>query len=122
MKQYDKLIFELSKSGRRGYSLPQSSHTEYSLEELPSFARRSEEPLLPEVSEFDVVRHFTNLSNKNFGLDTGFYPLGSCTMKYNPKINEDMSNLEGFTAIHPLQPAESMQGAPELYYLSLIHI
>ena len=116
MKQYDKLIFELSKSGRRGYSLPQSSHTEYSLEELPSFARRSEEPLLPEVSEFDVVRHFTNLSNKNFGLDTGFYPLGSCTMKYNPKINEDMSNLEGFTAIHPLQPAESMQGALELYY------
>lgn len=116
MKQYDKLIFELSHEGRRGYSLPKNQHPEYSLGELPEYARRKSEPLLPEVSEFDVVRHFTNLSNKNFGLDTGFYPLGSCTMKYNPKINEEMASLPGFTKLHPLQPAKSVQGALELYY------
>ncbi|MGN0205916.1 MAG: aminomethyl-transferring glycine dehydrogenase subunit GcvPB [Muribaculaceae bacterium] len=116
MKQYDKLIFELSREGRRGYSLPENSHSEYSLDALPEWARRTDTPMLPEVSEFDVVRHFTNLSNKNFGLDTGFYPLGSCTMKYNPKINEEMASLPGFTGLHPLQPAASVQGALQLYY------
>ena len=116
MKQYDKLIFELSREGRRGYSLPDNSHSEYSLDALPEWARRTDTPMLPEVSEFDVVRHFTNLSNKNFGLDTGFYPLGSCTMKYNPKINEEMASLPGFTGLHPLQPAASVQGALQLYY------
>lgn len=116
MKQYDKLIFELSREGRRGYSLPENSHSEYTLDTLPEWARRTDTPMLPEVSEFDVVRHFTNLSNKNFGLDTGFYPLGSCTMKYNPKINEEMASLPGFTGLHPLQPAASVQGALQLYY------
>ncbi|MDD6005919.1 MAG: aminomethyl-transferring glycine dehydrogenase subunit GcvPB [Bacteroidales bacterium] len=116
MKQYDKLIFELSREGRRGYSLPENSHSEYTLDALPEWARRTDTPMLPEVSEFDVVRHFTNLSNKNFGLDTGFYPLGSCTMKYNPKINEEMASLPGFTGLHPLQPAASVQGALQLYY------
>ena len=116
MKQYDKLIFELSREGRRGYSLPENSHSEYTLDALPEWARRTDTPMLPEVSEFDVVRHFTNLSNKNFGLDTGFYPLGSCTMKYNPKINEEMASLPGFTVLHPLQPAASVQGALQLYY------
>ena len=116
MKQYDKLIFELSREGRRGYSLPENSHSEYTLDALPEWARRTDTPMLPEVSEFDVVRHFTNLSNKNFGLDTGFYPLGSCTMKYNPKINKEMASLPGFTGLHPLQPAASVQGALQLYY------
>ena len=116
MKQYDKLIFELSREGRRGYSLPENSHSEYTLDALPEWARRTDTPMLPEVSEFDVVRHFTNLSNKNFGLDTGFYPLGSCTMKYNPKINEEMASLPGFIGLHPLQPAASVQGALQLYY------
>lgn len=116
MIQYDKLIFELSREGRRGYSLPENSHSEYTLDALPEWARRTDTPMLPEVSEFDVVRHFTNLSNKNFGLDTGFYPLGSCTMKYNPKINEEMASLPGFTGLHPLQPAASVQGALQLYY------
>lgn len=116
MKQYDKLIFELSREGRRGFSLPENSHSEYTLDALPEWARRTDKPMLPEVSEFDVVRHFTNLSNKNFGLDTGFYPLGSCTMKYNPKINEEMASLPGFTGLHPLQPAQSVQGALQLYY------
>jgi glycine dehydrogenase subunit 2 len=71
---------------------------------------------LPEVSEVDVVRHFTNLSNKNYGVDTGFYPLGSCTMKYNPKINEDMAALAGFANIHPLQDELTVQGALGLMY------
>jgi len=79
---------------------------------------RDSEPELPEVSEVDVVRHFTNLSNKNYGVDTGFYPLGSCTMKYNPKINEDMANLSGFSNIHPLQPEATVQGALKLMYES----
>ena len=125
MIQYDKLIFELSREGRRGYSLPENSHSEYTLDALPEWARRTDTPMLPEVSEFDVVRHFTNLSNKNFGLDTGFYPLGSCTMKYNPKINEEMASLPGFTGLHPLQPAASVQGALQLYYnlgVSLAHL
>ena len=125
MKQYDKLIFELSREGRRGFSLPENSHSEYTLDALPEWARRTDTPMLPEVSEFDVVRHFTNLSNKNFGLDTGFYPLGSCTMKYNPKINEEMASLPGFTGLHPLQPAASVQGALQLYYnlgVSLAHL
>ena len=125
MKQYDKLIFELSREGRRGYSLPENSHSEYTLDALPEWARRTDTPMLPEVSEFDVVRHFTNLYNKNFGLDTGFYPLGSCTMKYNPKINEEMASLPGFTGLHPLQPAASVQGALQLYYnlgVSLAHL
>ena len=116
MRQYDKLIFELSKKGRQGYSLPKNTHKEYSSDNIPSYACRKNPLGLPEVGEFDVVRHYTNLSNKNFGLDTGFYPLGSCTMKYNPKINEEMSTLKGFTGLHPLQPAESIQGALELYY------
>ena len=125
MKQYDKLIFELSREGRRGYSLPENSHSEYTLDALPEWARRTDTPMLPEVSEFDVVRHFTNLSNKNFGLDTGFYPLGSCTMKYNPKINEEMASLPGFTGLHPLQPAASVKGGLQLYYnlgVSLAHL
>lgn len=85
-------------------------------EEIPAALRRSEEANLPEVSELDVVRHYTNLSNMNFGVDTGFYPLGSCTMKYNPKINEEMAAMPGFKTLHPLQPDCTVQGALELYY------
>lgn len=97
MKNYDKLIFELSQPGRKGYNLPELDVEEAALEDLIPAEFLSEEELdLPEVSEVDVMRHYTNLSNKNYGLDTGFYPLGSCTMKYNPKINEDMASLDGF--------------------------
>lgn len=117
MKNYNKLIFEISKEGRKAYSLPPCDVPDTSLESLiPSDLMRAEEAQLPEVSEVDVVRHFTNLSNKNYGVDTGFYPLGSCTMKYNPKINEDMAALPGFSSIHPLQPQETVQGALELMY------
>ncbi len=116
MKYYDKLIFELSHPGRRGYELPADNFGNDALSHLPADLMRKEEPELPEVSELDVVRHYTNLSSKNFGVDTGFYPLGSCTMKYNPKINEEVAAMPEFTQLHPLQDAESVQGALELYY------
>ncbi len=115
MKTYDKLIFELSKKGRKGYELPADKFNTSGLSDIPSDLLRQAPAELPEVSELDVVRHFTNLSNKNFGVDTGFYPLGSCTMKYNPKINEELAALPSFN-IHPLQDEESAQGALELYW------
>lgn len=114
MKYYDKLIFELSKEGRTGFSLGKNEWTETS-DSLPSALRRSEPAVLPQVSEVDVVRHYTNLSQMNFGVDTGFYPLGSCTMKYNPKINEEIASMKGFQGLHPLQPASTVQGALEVY-------
>ena len=114
MKYYDKLIFDLSKEGRQGYSLP-ANKWEQSVSQLPEGLLRSEEPALPQVSELDVVRHYTNLSQMNFGVDSGFYPLGSCTMKYNPKINEEIAAMPAFAGIHPLQPAESVQGALMIY-------
>ena len=103
MKYYDKLIFELSKQGRTGYSLPQTCSKCKGTEAIPAGLLRSKAPQLPEVSEVDVVRHYTNLSQMNFGVDTGFYPLGSCTMKYNPKINEEIAAMPAFGGIHPLQ-------------------
>ncbi|MBR5661396.1 MAG: aminomethyl-transferring glycine dehydrogenase subunit GcvPB [Bacteroidales bacterium] len=117
MKYYDKLIFELSKEGRTGYSLPKTSVPEpVEGPAIPTSLLRSEAPALPQVSEVDVVRHYTNLSQMNFGVDTGFYPLGSCTMKYNPKINEEIAGIKGFQGLHPLQPVCSVQGALEVYY------
>ena len=110
MKYYDKLIFELSKPGRIGFSLPECE----AAAEIPAKLRRESKLVLPEVSEPDVVRHYTNLSQMNFGVDTGFYPLGSCTMKYNPKINEEVASLDGFKALHPLQPEQTTKGAREL--------
>ncbi len=116
MKEYDKLIFEISRPGRKGYQLPADNYGKDALAAIPSDLLRKNAPELPEASELDVVRHYTNLSNKNFGVDTGFYPLGSCTMKYNPKINEELAAMPEFASLHPLQPAETAQGALELYY------
>ena len=116
MKTYDKLIFELSKPGRKGFELPADNYATDGLSAIPSDLLRETPAELPEVSELDVVRHFTNISNKNFGVDTGFYPLGSCTMKYNPKINEELAALPEFTSLHPLQDEKSAQGALELYW------
>lgn len=116
MKYYDKLIFELSRPGRKGYELPADNYGHDSMAELPADLLRKEDLNLPEVTELDVVRHYTNLSNKNFGVDTGFYPLGSCTMKYNPKINEEVAAMPGFASLHPLQNPDTAQGALELYY------
>ena len=113
---YGTLIFELSKPGRKGYSLPKNELSEYSTAQLPENLLRVEEPALPEVDELTVVRHYTNMSNNNFGVDTGFYPLGSCTMKYNPKINEEIAAHPEFTGLHPLQNVETVQGALAVYY------
>ena len=114
MKYYDKLIFDLSKEGRQGYSLP-ANKWQTSLSELPAGLLREQEPQLPQVSELDVVRHYTNLSQMNFGVDSGFYPLGSCTMKYNPKINEEIASMPAFAGVHPLQPSYTVQGVLRIY-------
>ena len=107
----DKLIFEKSSSGRVAYDLPKENY-DYNIDNK---YLRSDDLLMPEVSELDVVRHFTNLSKKNFGVDEGFYPLGSCTMKYNPKINEEIANYSDFN-LHPLTPVNDIQGNLSILY------
>ncbi len=111
---YQPLIFELSKTGRHGYSLPRYKYEGGSYV-LPENLSRGVAPALPEVDEPSVVRHYTNSSNNNFGVDTGFYPLGSCTMKYNPKSNEAMVGVSNVAGLHPMQPAASAQGALRVY-------
>jgi glycine dehydrogenase subunit 2 len=117
MVEYNDIIFEISRSGRIGSSLPESDVDKIDLQDkLPKHLIRNIPAELPEVSELQLVRHYTALSNKNHGIDNGFYPLGSCTMKYNPKINEDVARFDGFSRIHPYQPAETVQGALKLLY------
>lgn len=117
MDKHQPLIFENSITGRIGYSLPEMDIPELDVSELiPADYIRSAPPELPEVSELDIMRHYTALSKRNHGLDSGFYPLGSCTMKYNPKINENVARFSGFAHIHPLQDESSVQGALELMY------
>ncbi|CCO08774.1 aminomethyl-transferring glycine dehydrogenase subunit GcvPB [Desulforamulus hydrothermalis] len=113
----EKLIFELSSPGRHGIEFPACDVPAADLADLlPQECLRESDPPLPEVSEPDAVRHFVRLSRLNFGVDVGFYPLGSCTMKYNPKVAEDAAALNGFTRLHPYQPAELCQGALRLMY------
>ncbi|MGC7686676.1 aminomethyl-transferring glycine dehydrogenase subunit GcvPB [Staphylococcus epidermidis] len=111
------LIFERSKKDRYAYSLPQNDIENISITSLldDKYIRKHKAEF-PEVSELDLVRHYTELSNKNFGVDTGFYPLGSCTMKYNPKINEKVARISGFSESHPLQEEEHVQGSLEIIY------
>ena len=135
MKYYDKLIFELSAEGRRGFTLPVNRYPlgscgsknktsdkslslgedTLSFEAIPSELRRETPLELPSVSEPDAVRHYTLLSQMNFGVDTGFYPLGSCTMKYNPKINEEIASMKAFAEVHPLQPLSTVKGCTRVY-------
>lgn len=111
----EKLIFEISRPGRRGYTLPGLDVEKKAIDSLiPPELRRKKKPNLPEISENEAVRHFVRLSEMNYHVDHGFYPLGSCTMKYNPKINEELARLSGFLNIHPLQPEASVQGALRL--------
>lgn len=110
---YGNLIFELSHSGRRGYSLPKNKFGHH---ELPNSIKRKVDAKLPECDELTVVRHYTNLSTNNFGVNNGFYPLGSCTMKYNPIINEEIASMPQFADLHPMQPEETCQGALKVYY------
>ena len=107
------LLPDISQSGKVGCSLP---HLDVPPSELPPQELLRQELGLPEVSEVELVRYFTALSKLNYGVDTGFYPLGSCTMKYNPKWHEDIAKFPGFTSIHPYQPVESVQGALQLMF------
>ncbi|RLK63369.1 glycine dehydrogenase subunit 2 [Atopobacter sp. AH10] len=110
-------IFDISRPGRTAYDLPDSDVPAYDLaSELPAYLNREREADFPEVSELQLVRHYTALSNRNFGVESGPYPLGSCTMKYNPKVNEVIAAFDGFNHIHPLQAASSSQGALQLLY------
>ena len=113
-KLYGKLIFELSHPGRKGYSLPRHEFGNY---DIPKEWRREKEAALPECDELTVVRHYTNQSANNFGVNNGFYPLGSCTMKYNPCINEEIASMPAFSALHPLQPEHTTRGAQEVCHM-----
>lgn len=116
-KKDQPLIFDYSKPGRVGFSLPECDVHEVDVEAvLPKAYIRETEAELPEVSELQIMRHYTALSRRNHGVDSGFYPLGSCTMKYNPKINEDVARITGLAHIHPYQEEEQVQGALELLY------
>lgn len=106
------LLFEISQPGRQGYSLPQGEIKHRPPESL----LRKKPPRLPELAEPDVVRHYTRLSQWNFSIDTNFYPLGSCTMKYNPRINEEVCRYTGFSHVHPLQPEATVQGCLQLMH------
>lgn len=108
-----KLLFELSKENRRMNLIPPCDVPEYSFDET---LLRKEELRLPQISEVDLSRHYTQLAKQAHGVNDGFYPLGSCTMKYNPRIDEEAAGLEGFTAIHPLQPQSTLQGALQVIY------
>ncbi len=110
---YAPLIFDLSRPGRKAYALPDYGFE--TVETLPQHLCRSTTPALPQVDELTIVRHYTNLSTNNFGVDTGFYPLGSCTMKYNPKINEEVAGDRRWNGLHPLQPTSTVQGALRAY-------
>src|SRR5215210_221133 len=111
--QNEALIFERSQTGRKGYRLPPLDVDETPLDEIVPAALRREDGLadVPEVSEVDVIRHFTRISTWNYSIDLGMYPLGSCTMKYNSRLNEKVARIAGFTNLHPLAPEEESQGA-----------
>lgn len=117
MNEYNDLVFEISRPGRKAYSIPKRDVPTVNLEEkFSTTVLRGKPAELPEISEPQLMRHYTALSNKNFGVDNGFYPLGSCTMKYNPKVNEDTARYSGFANIHPSQPASTLQGAFQLMH------
>ncbi|SHK46585.1 glycine dehydrogenase subunit 2 [Hathewaya proteolytica DSM 3090] len=109
------LVFEKSVRGRKSSIFPKCDVEEYN---LPNHMNRANKPNLPEMSETDVSRHFTELADQTYGVNNGFYPLGSCTMKYNPRINEEVASLPGFAKIHPLQPKDSVQGCIEAMVLA----
>ena len=109
------LLFELGKPGRKAIDLP-ACDVPLADNLLPAKYLRTAKAALPEVSQLELMRHYTQLSNRNFGVDTGFYPLGSCTMKYNPKVNEDVARYPGLALLHPLQSEDTVQGAMEVLF------
>ena len=118
ISQNEGLIFEKSSPGKAAWKLPPLDVPEVDTAELLGKAERKDLGNLPEVSEIEIIRHFTRLSTWNYAIDLGMYPLGSCTMKYNPRVNEFVSRIEGLANGHPYQPERISQGA----MLSLIHI
>src|SRR6476619_2710982 len=114
----EQLIFERSQEGRAGYSLPPLDVDESSLDEIipGEFQRDDDLAGMPEVTEVVVVRHFTRISTWNYSIDQGMYPLGSCTMKYNSRLNEKTARIGGFASLHPLAPEAGSQGAMELIF------
>ncbi|MBS4023459.1 MAG: aminomethyl-transferring glycine dehydrogenase subunit GcvPB [Dethiobacter sp.] len=117
MRKHKELLFEMGRAGRRGYSLPACDVPVKPVSELLPASMQRKLPLdLPELSEGEVMRHYTALSTRNHGVDSGFYPLGSCTMKYNPKVNEEAAALAGFAFAHPCQDESTVQGALELLF------
>ncbi len=114
-----KTIFEISKAGKRAVTFAPLSVPEYTFEDT---LERESDLVLPAVSEVDLVRHYTALSKRAFGVDDGFYPLGSCTMKYNPKVNEEVATLEGFANIHPKQDTDEIQGSLELMHTLSVYL
>ncbi|HPQ39898.1 MAG TPA: aminomethyl-transferring glycine dehydrogenase subunit GcvPB, partial [bacterium] len=110
------LIFERSREGRIGYSLPADDMGDFEPEPVQASLLRNDIPGMPEVCELDMVRHYSRLSQWNYSIDLGFYPLGSCTMKYNPKINEEMAGMNGFAHLHPHSPIHRSQGALQLMF------
>ena len=116
MKRTMDTLFEASRPGRKGWSMPELDVPAVDCTEALKGHCRAAPPRLPEMAEVDVVRHFTGLSKMNYSVDEGFYPLGSCTMKYNPKVNEVAARMPGFSRIHPLQPEDTVQGALRLMH------
>lgn len=117
------LVFEMSRPGRRAVDLPECDVPVQEIEAIvPAEYLRQAAPALPELSQQDLMRHYTALSQRNFGVDSGFYPLGSCTMKYNPKINEDVCRYPGFAHVHPLQDGDTAQGALKVLYEMQQHL
>ncbi|MGI9036471.1 MAG: aminomethyl-transferring glycine dehydrogenase subunit GcvPB [Pyrinomonadaceae bacterium] len=116
--QNESLIFERSQTGRVGYKLPKLDVEETNLDEIIPAELRRQDDLegVPEVSEVDVIRHFTRISTWNYSIDLGMYPLGSCTMKYNSRLNEKVARIPGFANLHPLAPEQEAQGALQLIY------
>src|ERR671938_150110 len=116
--QNEALVFERSQTGRRGYRLPALDVDDTPLDEiLPAELRRDDDlEGVPELSEVDVVRHFTRISTWNYNIDLGMYPLGSCTMKYNSRLNERVARIPGLANLHPLAAVEDAQGALQVMY------
>ena len=115
LKLREPLLFERSSSGRRGHSLPKSADIDAAVA-MPESLMRKTPPIWPELSEPEVVRHFVRLSHQNYAIDVGFFPLGSCTMKYNPKINEAVARMPGFAELHPCVDESWMQGALQVMW------
>ena len=117
----EQVIFNLGKNGRRGHTLPKMEKEVKDVVGdlntlIPNNMRRTSQPKLPELSEVEVTRHFTRLSEMNYGVDSGLYPLGSCTMKYNPKINEQLASMPTMGMLHPYQDESTVQGILEILY------